>query len=216
MLPKRLRRRVNALQAVSVELGDSGPTVASAVLAELANACRESELVTFDYGDRRGDTKARKAEPYRLVHAGRRWYLLAYDLDRADWRTFRVDRIQGMPRAHGRFKPRPLPADDVAAYVSRNLSANVYAHQARITVHAPASEVSRRWSGLAGQIEPISANRCRVTTGGPTLEALAFHVGFLGLEFEVHEPPELIAQLRKLSARLARGSRRNRKRTASQ
>ncbi|WP_437964248.1 WYL domain-containing protein [Sorangium sp. So ce260] len=209
VLPKRLRRKVSALGAVSVRLGDCGPTFDADALAAMANACRDAEALRFDYSSYSGAASARSVEPYRLVHTSHRWYLLAYDLDREEWRTFRVDRIQGKPRTGGRFKPRPLPAEDVAAYVSQSVSTNAYRFRARVTVHAPARVVSERLSGVAGRIEPLETDRCVVHTGGGSLEALAIHLGFMGFEFEVHEPEELIGLLRSLAERLGRAAGRS-------
>ncbi|WPB78448.1 YafY family protein [Archangium violaceum] len=208
VLPKRLRRRVNALQAVSVRLGDSAPRVDAEALAVIANACRDSELLRFDYSSREGTASARSVEPYRLVHTSYRWYLLAYDLDREAWRTFRVDRIGPGPRTGRSFKPRPLPSEDVAAYVSQSVSTDAYRFRARVTVHAPASVVSERLSGVAGRIEELDAERCLVHGGADSLEALAFYFAWLGFEFEVHEPRELIEHLHRLSERLARAAQR--------
>jgi predicted DNA-binding transcriptional regulator YafY len=207
VLPKRLRRRVSALHAVSVRLGDAGPTLDAGALAVIANACRDSELLRFDYSSHQGAASERTVEPYRLVHNRYRWYLLAYDLEREGWRTFRVDRIGAKPGTGRRFKPRPLPSDDVAAYVSQSVSTDTYRFRARVTVLAPASEVSTRLSAMAGRIEELDANRCMVYTGGESLDALAFHLGFLGFDFEVHEPKELIEHLRRLAERLARAAK---------
>ncbi|MCY1082160.1 helix-turn-helix transcriptional regulator [Archangium lansingense] len=208
VLPKRLRRRVNALQAVSVRLGDPVPKVDAEVLAVIASACRDSELLRFDYSSRGGTASARSVEPYRLVHTSYRWYLLAYDLEREGWRTFRVDRIGPGPRTGRSFKARPLPSEDVAAYVSQAVSTDAYRFRARVTVHAPAREVSERLSGVAGRIEELDAERCLVHAGGDSLESLAFYFGWLGFEFEVHEPRELIEHLRRLSERLSRAAQR--------
>ncbi|AKJ07746.1 putative DNA-binding transcriptional regulator YafY [Archangium gephyra] len=208
VLPKRLRRRVNALQAVSVRLGDAAPRVDAEALAVIANACRDSEVLRFDYSSREGTASTRSVEPYHLVHTSSRWYLLAYDLDREGWRTFRVDRIGPKPRTGRSFKPRPLPSEDVAAYVSQAVSTEAYRFRARVTVHAPARVVSERLSGVAGRIEELDAERCLVNAGGDSLEALAFYFAWLGFEFEVHEPRELIEHLRRLSERLARAAQR--------
>jgi predicted DNA-binding transcriptional regulator YafY len=206
VLPKRLRSRVSALHAVSVRLRDAGPTVDAEALAVMANACRDSELLRFDYSSHQGAASERHVEPYRLVHTRYRWYLLAYDLEREGWRTFRVDRVGPKPRVGRRFKPRPLPSEDVAAYVSQSVSTDVYRFRARVTVHAPAAAVSERLSGVAGRIEELAPDRCQVHTGGESLEGLAFHLGFLGFDFEVHEPKELVEHLRRLSERLARAA----------
>ncbi len=208
VLPKRLRRRVNALQAVSVRLGDTAPRVDAEALAVIANACRDSELLRFDYSSREGAASERSVEPYRLVHTSYRWYLLAYDLDREGWRTFRVDRIGPKPRTGRSFKARPLPSEDVAAYVSQAVSTEAYRFRARVTVHAPARVVSEKLSGVAGRIEELDAERCLVHAGADSLEALAFYLAWLGFEFEVHEPRELIEHLRRLSERLARAAQR--------
>ncbi|MDC0713519.1 YafY family protein [Stigmatella sp. ncwal1] len=206
VLPKRLRRRVNALQAVSVRLGDAGPTVNAEALAVIANACRDCELLRFGYGGRDGSASVRSVEPYRLVHTSYRWYLLAYDLEREAWRTFRVDRI-GPELGTGRsFKARPLPSEDVAAYVSQAVSTDAYRFRARVTVHAPARVVSEQLSGVAARVESLEEERCLIHTGGDSLEALAFHLGWMGFEFTVHEPKELAEHLRRLSERLARAA----------
>ena len=216
VLPKRLRRRVNALQAVSVRLGDAGPKVDAEALAVIANACRDSEVLRFDYSSREGAATERSVEPYRLVHTSYRWYLLAYDLGREGWRTFRVDRI-GPRRATGRsFKPRPLPSEDVAAYVSQSVSTDAYRFRARVTVHAPARVVSEQLSGVAARIEELDADRCLIHTGADSLEALAFHLGWMAFEFEVHEPRELAEHLRRLSERLARAAARAEEPAAAQ
>ncbi|WP_257462936.1 helix-turn-helix transcriptional regulator [Archangium lipolyticum] len=207
VLPSRLRRRVNALQSVSVRLGESGPSVDAETLAVVANACRDVERLSFDYRAREGAASKRQVEPYRLVHTSSRWYLLAYDLDREEWRTFRVDRIGPKPATGPRFRARPLPAEDVAAYVSQAISTDAYRYRARVTIHAPARVVAERLSGVAGHIEALEGDRCLVLTGGDSLENLAFHLGFLGFDFEVHEPEELIDHLRRLSERLARAAR---------
>ena len=203
VLPKRLRRRVAALQAVSVKLRDAGPGLDAEVLSALAGACRDGELVRFEYRDHQGTATERTAEPYRLVHTSYRWYLLAFDRDRAAWRTFRVDRI-ARPRAGARFTPRPLPAEDVAAYVSQSVSTDAHRYRARVTVHAPAAQVREQLSAIAARVEEAGADRCTVHTGADRLDSLAFFLGFLGFEMEVHEPPELREHLRRLAARLAR------------
>jgi predicted DNA-binding transcriptional regulator YafY len=206
VLPKRLRRRVNALQAVSVPLGDSGPVVDAEVLAVIANACRDELQLRFDYGNRDGVASQRWVEPYRLVHTRLRWYLLAYDLEREDWRTFRVDRIGPDPRPARAFRPRPLPSEDVAAYVSRAVSTEVYRVRARLTILAPARQVSERLSAVAVRIEKEEDGRCLVHTGADSLEMLTYFLSATGFDFEVHEPLELREHLRRLSERLARAA----------
>ncbi len=124
VLPGRLRHRVSALNAFTVPmLRAPGPsTVDPAVLTELARLCRDTERLRFEYRGHDGATSRRSVEPHRLVCTERRWYLVARDLDRDDWRTFRVDRITPGPPYGPRFVPRTPPADDRAAYVSRGAS----------------------------------------------------------------------------------------------
>jgi predicted DNA-binding transcriptional regulator YafY len=207
VLPRRLRRRVQALEAVSVRLPDAGPTVDAAVLSTLATACREEHQVRFAYQAREGATSTRRVEPYRLVHTSRRWYLLAWDVDRGDWRTFRVDRVGGRFTTGPRFPPRPLPSEDVAAYVSQAVSTEAYRFRARVTVHAPAADVGRHLSAIAGHVRPLpGGRRCEVRTGADSLEALAYMLCLMGSDFEVHEPPELSALLHTLAGRLSRAA----------
>ncbi len=155
VLPSRLRRRVNTLQTytVSVPRNDAGPTVDPAVLTTLAAVCRDREQLRFDYHDHAGTATLRTVEPYRLVNWGRRWYLLAWDVERRDWRTFRVDRMRPRTPTGPRFTPRDLPDDDVAAYVSRRVSAAAWRYRAQVTVHAPAEVVADRISPAAGTVE---------------------------------------------------------------
>jgi predicted DNA-binding transcriptional regulator YafY len=170
--------------------------------ASAQNSAARRENVTAG-----GNLTVRLVEPHRLVHTPRRWYLLAWDVDRADWRTFRVDRIEGPLGPPGaRFAPRPLPSDDPAAYVSQAISSAPYRYQARILVHAPAEDLARRSSPTAGRIEPAGADRCILHTGSNSLDELALYIGLKGFDVEVLDPPELVETLRDLSARLDRAA----------
>jgi predicted DNA-binding transcriptional regulator YafY len=137
------------------------------------------------------------------VHTPRRWYLLAWDTGRGDWRTFRVDRIQGpLGPAGARFAPRLLPSDDVAAYVSQSIASAPYRYQARILIHAPAADVARRSSPAAGRLEEVDQHTCVLHTGSDSLDELALYVALKGFDFQVLHPPELVPVLRALSGRL--------------
>lgn len=204
VLPKRLRRRLGDIQAVSVQAPDAGPRAIGAVLANLTHATRELRLIRFEYRDRGGAHTTRTVEPYRLVHAGARWYLLAWDRDREDWRNFRVDRLgPELSTLHG-FRPRPLPADDVAAFVTRAMSSETWRYRARLTVFEPAASVAARVPERYGRVRPLDEARCELITGGDDLGWLAAWLGMLGFEMQVHEPPELLALLGALSERYAR------------
>ncbi len=160
----------------------------------------------MSYPGRTGVT-VRDVEPHRLVHTPRRWYLLAWDTSRGDWRTFRVDRIQGPLGPPGaRFTPRALPADDVAAYVSQAISSAPYRYQARILFRAPAAAVAPRTSLAAGRLEAVDEHTCVLQTGSNSLDELALYVALKGFDFQVLDPPELVPVLRALSARLTRAA----------
>ncbi len=208
VLPSRLRRRVDALQrfTVAVPPDSPGPTVAASVLTELTAACRDHERIRFDYQSHGGSPSRREVEPYRLVNWGRRWYLVAFDLDRDDWRTFRVDRISLRTPSGPRFAPRPLPASDLAGYVSGRVSAAAWRHDARITVHAPAEVVVSKINPAIGYVEPVDAETCVLVTGADSLDTIAVYVSLLDLDFEVISPPELADRIRTLAARYQRAA----------
>lgn len=176
-------------------------------LTVLAAAVAGGERLRFAYRAADGTHSRRLAEPHRLLAAGRRWYLLAYDNDRDDWRIFRVDRIQRPQPTGVRTAPRELPADDAAAYVTRKLSALAPIYRAVATLDAPAADVARRLGDYAGDLEPIDERTCRLHSHTDTLEWLAFRLAMLGCEFQVHQPPELAEYLRALGGRVTRGRR---------
>ncbi len=206
VLPARLRRRVSALHKTIVPLQRPGPPIDSALLATLAAACRDREQLHFRYEAARDKRSSeRVVEPQGLVHTGFRWYLVAWDVGRADFRTFRVDRIAGKIESGERFLPRPPPeGGDLRAYVSRSLGSAPYAIQARVILHAPLAVAAERVSPAAGALEALDAERCVLRTGGNTLASLAAWIAAIDLDFEVEEPQPLIDELRRLHARLGK------------
>ena len=206
VLPAHLRRRVAALGSATVAPPSDGPTVDPQHLTTIAAACRDSECLRFRYSSREGAETLRDVEPHTLVNLGRRWYLVAWDRHRDDWRTFRVDRLD-RPAATGvRFAARALPAEDAAAYVQQSITGAFSRFEARVTVHAAAGEIVRRLPHLAGGLTPIDAHRCEYRTSDVDLEWLALRIAMLGVDVDVHEPPELIAHLRALARRLRRAA----------
>jgi predicted DNA-binding transcriptional regulator YafY len=204
VLPPRLRRQVAQLQGVTVQVRRRpGPTVDPAMLSELARLAREHWTVRFDYSDRRQEASRRRAEPYRIVNAGQRWYLVAWDLDRADWRTFRVDRIREGMSSGPRFTPRALTDDEAEALVARGVPPEARRHQARVLVQMPAAQLAERIGPWIGTVEPLDDESCVLVTGAERLEDLAAYLGLLGTDFRVTEPPELVEQLRVLARRYA-------------
>jgi predicted DNA-binding transcriptional regulator YafY len=205
VLPGRLRHRVQALQAATVPLAGPAPMVDADVLTVIAAGCRDHVRLRFGYRGYEGGASTRVVEPYRLVHSPRRWYLLAFDLDRQAWRTFRVDRIEAPPVPGHRFAPR-TPPEDAAAFVSQAVSSAPYRYQAKILLHASAEVAAERVSPTAGRLEPVDEHACLLHTGSNSLDELAIYVGLKGIEFEVLEPPELVEHVRALSDRLRRAT----------
>jgi predicted DNA-binding transcriptional regulator YafY len=206
VLPSRLRRRVSALGAATTTLPDRGPTVDPQTLTVIATACRDCERVRFGYRGRDGAESRREVEPQSVVNLGRRWYLLAWDRGRDDWRTFRLDRLDEPAPTGVRFTPRRPPEEDVAAYVANRLSAAPNRYEARITVHVSADELNARTPYQWGTIEPIDDATCEYRTGDDDLHWLAIRVAMLGVDVEVHEPDALVTELRTLSDRLGRAA----------
>ncbi|MCX5197607.1 YafY family transcriptional regulator [Streptomyces sp. NBC_00249] len=197
VLPSRLRGRVAALNEFTVPML-RGPrdTVDPSVLTELAAVCRDRERLRFGYRDHGGSVSRRTVEPHRLVCTERRWYLVAWDLDREDWRTFRADRIEPRPPHGPRFTPRPAPAEDLAAYVSQGVSQHVYAARALVRLRMSAEDAARVVGPSDGVLEPVDAHSCLLRTGAVSLKVLVIHIMLLGCEFEVVEPPELTDRIR--------------------
>ncbi|MGW9325989.1 helix-turn-helix transcriptional regulator [Streptomyces koyangensis] len=209
VLPSRLRRRVGALHAYTVPLLRApGAGVEPGVLTELAAVCRDAERLRFEYRDHAGDESRRTVEPHRLVCTERRWYLVAWDLDRADWRTFRADRITPRPPHGPRFTPREGPAGDLAAYVSAGLSTRVYPDRAVLRLLVPLEEAARRISPSDGTLAAESAGSCLLTTGATSLDVLVIHILLLGLEFEVVEGDGVRERLRAAHGLLGRALER--------
>ncbi|MGH2796832.1 MAG: helix-turn-helix transcriptional regulator [Solirubrobacterales bacterium] len=206
VLPAHLRRRVGALGSATIAPPVTGPTVDPQHLTVIAAACRDSQCLRFAYRSRDGSDTRREVEPHTLVNVGRRWYLVAWDRRRDDWRTFRVDRLD-RPAATGvTFRARTLPAKDASAYVEQSISGAPSRFEVRVTVHAPAAEIASRLPPYWGTFEPIDAHTCEYRAGDDDLGWLAMRIAMLGVEVEVHEPPELIEHLRDLARRLRRAT----------
>ncbi|MEU1728789.1 YafY family protein [Nonomuraea sp. NPDC005692] len=199
VLPARLRQRVNALQTHTVRVGGRGPTVDPELLTRITAACRDREQLRFDYTDHEGAVTLRKAEPHSLVSKGSRWYLVGWDVDRHDWRTYRADRIEVRTPNGPRFAPREPPEADVAAWVRHRLGHQMWPVQARFLIRAPAGRLAGR---IGGEVEPVDETTCVLTMRGDDLHLMAVAVAFLDLDFEVLEPAELKERLHALGRRL--------------
>jgi predicted DNA-binding transcriptional regulator YafY len=206
VLPKHVRRRVSALGSATVSSPAGGATVDPQDLTVIATACRDSERLRFAYRSRDGIDSRREVEPHTLVNLGRRWYLLAWDCRREDWRSFRVDRLATPASTGVRFAARKLPAKDAAAFVKDSIIGAPNRFEARVTLHTAADEISSRFPTYWGTIQAIDAHSCEYRTGDDDLGWLALRVAMLGVDFEVHEPPELVEHLQGLAERLERAT----------
>jgi predicted DNA-binding transcriptional regulator YafY len=202
VLPVRLRERIAALRSVTVALRSQQlPPVDLDVLVPIAVACRRPERVRFTYRSRDDVETDRHVEPYRLVYTDRRWYLVAFDRDRDDWRTFRVDRI-GAPAPTGVPFERADPPD-AAALVAHGVAFAAHPIQARIRLHIAPEHAARLIAPTDGVVEPETATTTLARVGGDK-EWIAEFVAGLPCRVEVLEPQEVRVELRRLAERLVR------------
>jgi predicted DNA-binding transcriptional regulator YafY len=208
VMPGRLRRRVEALAAMTVPAawdGGTRPALDPGVLTTVALACRDAERIRFGYVAASGAPSRRHVEPHRLVSLGRRWYLVGYDLDRQDWRSFRLDRLSEPAGSGARFRPRELPAEDAAAFVRAGISSAWAVHEVEAVVQAPADQVRKRigrWVTVAAE----GPSRCRIRMTTDQLEWPLMGLGMTGAEFTVVGPPELVEKAREWGGRFGRAA----------
>lgn len=201
VLPSRLRYRVGALGSAVVTTAGEGPRVDPTVLTVLAGAIANRERVRFAYRAGDGAETRRHAEPQRLVATGRRWYLVAWDLERDDWRMFRVDRLTDASATGARAAPRELPAADAAAFVQAKLRGLRPSAAAVVDFDAPADLLRARLGEVQGEVEPLPDGTSRWRVDADRLDWMAVRLLILDLPFRVRSPPALIEQLRTFAAR---------------
>lgn len=199
-MPSRLRHRIDMVRTATVSAARSGPTVDADVLTAIAEAAYRHEQLRFDYRDRSGAETRRQAEPHRLVYTERRWYLLAWDVDRRDWRTYRADRIRPRIPNGPRFTPKE-PPEAAVAHVLRGLGQTAWRHQAVIRLHVPASAVAEALPPGSGLLEPAGEGESLWRTGSDSLHDLAGYIGALDVPFTVEAPEALREHLRGLADR---------------
>ena len=208
VMPARLRRRVQALGAMTVPARweeAAQPSVDPGVLTTIALACRDTERIRFSYTAADGRQAGLHVEPHRLVQLGRRWYLAGYDLDRHGWRSYRLDRLTE-PRGTGaRFRPRELPAADAGAFVRAGVQSVRAGYDVEVIVEAPAAAV-RDKIGRWAAVSQISATRCRVRMTADALVWPIMGLGMTGAGFEVISPPELRDQVRDWGHRFSQAA----------
>ncbi|MEV7212326.1 YafY family protein [Kitasatospora cineracea] len=206
VMPARLRRRVEALRSVTVPAQwqtDTAARIDPDTLTAVALACRDTERLHFRYRAADGTATERHTEPHGLVRLGRRWYLVAYDLTRQAWRTFRLDRLAAPAPTGARFRPRTLPAADAAEFVRAGLQGQPRPHRVEALVDAPAATVRQR-IGAWAEIEEVAPGRTRVRMNADALEWPAMALGSLEADFRIVSPPELTALLASWGERFTR------------
>lgn len=205
VLPSRLRPKFAGLRAAVTRMAAPSTPVAPEVLTALSSAITERRIVVFRYARHDGESSRRVVEPVRLVDTGRRWYLVAWDVGREDWRTFRVDRCQSVPAPRERFTQRPLPAKDLAAYVQKSITRSPYTHDVVLRVEAPVTEVSHLVPPNVAEFE-ADGDTTLMRFGADSLDWPLMHVVALGFEFRILEPEELREHAVAAAARLTRAA----------
>jgi predicted DNA-binding transcriptional regulator YafY len=201
LLPPRLRTRLAALRHATVSLIPPSEVVSTETLILLAEACDNHQRALFSYRAHDGRGSERRVEPHRLVATDRRWYLVAFDLDREDWRTFRIDRVSSLRVPGHTFVPRPL--SDPARMVAEGISTAHYTHTAVVVVKAPLEEVAPIIAPNVGVLAAAGPAATLLELGIDDFEWLAGYLIGLGLDFEVREPAALRAFMATLGARLS-------------
>lgn len=197
------------MAAVSAYTEAAPRTVASPdlrTLEELATAAHARNHVRFDYSDRAGRTSERRVDPYRQVLLGQRWYLLAWDHERRDWRTFRLDRISGFTVQGTTFAPRELPGEDPVSFVQDSAMFPISRHRGVVRFAAPIEQVSQRLAAEAGSLEEIDEGSCRFVTAADSWEWLSITIAMVGVPYTIEGPAELIAFSRDLAQRVAQAA----------
>jgi predicted DNA-binding transcriptional regulator YafY len=209
VMPPRLRRQVDALATMVVAAGwdprDLG--IDPGLLTTIAAACRDRERLRFGYLARSGERTERRVEPHRLVLLGRRWYMVAWDPTRDDWRSFRLDRLDELRNERSGFAPRELPMADAAEFVRMSIESVPAPYTVEAVVHAPAATV-RTQLGRWASVEELDDGRCRLRMTADSLEWPTHALGVTGADFDVLSPPELRDHLRDWGRRFGRAARR--------
>ena len=207
VMPSRLRSQVAAVHDATVTLTrDAESPVDPEILMTLARACRDREHVGVDYVDRAGTSTSRRLEPYQLVTTGRRWYLLAYDRDRDDWRSLRLDRMVHVRAQGSTFIARDAP--DAAAYVRRAITTSPYRYVARVRYQADKEVIAQHFSPTSVTIDEDGPGTCVVTTGADDPAVLVLYLAMPGVAFHVLEPDEVAHAAQTMAALLAGAVRR--------
>ena len=204
VLPQRLRRQVEAIASNTETAPDLQPGIDPLVLGAVAAAAAEHRRIRFSYRARAQHVDLRLVDPYRQVFRRRHWYLLAWDIDRDDWRTFRLDRMTDIETTDQTYRVRDLPADTAAQYLDDGMRAP--RHRAVIVFHAGAQQMSDLLTNHDGTLEALAERRCRYTTWVDSFEWLAVSTAILDVDFEIEEPTGFAEYAATLAARLHRAA----------
>lgn len=205
VLPPRLARRVTSLTSATAPSAASfGALVDPVQLTVIAGAAHGGERVRFTYVAHSNVTSRRHVEPVQLVALGRRWYLLAFDLDRDDWRIFRLDRVSEAVATGGRFSGRTPPGGDAASYVAQKMYETGPTYRAHVTLRLPVEVARVRLADFAGELVGVDGGSCVWHSLEDTVDYLAFRLMLVGCEFTVHGPGELVEHLRRVGERISR------------
>jgi predicted DNA-binding transcriptional regulator YafY len=199
VMPSRLRHRLDSLQVDATPTRVPASQVDAVVLSEVAAVCHRHERLRFDYRARDGAESRREVEPYRLVRSGLRWYLLAWDLGRDDWRSFRVDRLTPKIPTGPRFTPRDLPDGGAAAFVARSIGSVYRQATARVRIHSPLEQVAEMVDSAWGEVESGDVNSCEVALFGQSLTSIARWLYAFDADFTVISPAELRDECRDVA-----------------
>ncbi|MGO1410640.1 MULTISPECIES: helix-turn-helix transcriptional regulator [unclassified Microbacterium] len=212
VLPNRLRHRLDGMPVTTLPAGPGDarpPAVSSEALVELSAAIRDRRVLRLDYQRPGGEVSRHRVEPHGLVTTGGRWYLLAWDLERDDWRILRVDRLTPRPPHGARFTPRTVPGGSVAAFVSARFKGSDredrWPCEGSVIIDLPARDV-RPFAG-DGSVEDLGDDRCRLRAGSWSWSALA--AAFLRFDADIDgvDPPSLAEAFGDLARRAARARR---------
>ncbi len=200
VLPPRIRQRVEDFSEATVTVPGYPVRVDPVVVAVVTRASRERQRIRFSYRDARGAESERHAEPLRMVHTGRRWYLVAYDMDREDWRSFRVDRMKDARPTGMRSMRRPAP--DPVEMINQGVAVDVYSRSAEVILHVPIDIAQRMIPITIGRLEEEGSDRSRLLIGADEMGWLASFLVSLAVPFDVVSPDDLKAELVALGKEL--------------
>ncbi|HVY82834.1 MAG TPA: YafY family protein [Steroidobacteraceae bacterium] len=206
VLPNRLRKRASALHAVTISLPSAQVVPPVDVLSRIASCCRDHMRLKLAYKDRDGKASSRIIEPLRLAHTGSRWYLVAWDTQREDWRTFRVDRIERLLSSGPQFVPRKFP-EDIETYVKRSIRHVSYRYKMRLRLKGTLEELEKKVPRWCGPLEAAEDGTCTLTVGAESVEMLASMLVMTATDFEILDAHELLPELRTIVARLVAATR---------